>query len=207
MTDPAAPPREPPDPGTVTTGTSASDANITQSVQAATLALNQLEQSLRAAGFLEGTSAYERMADVLLAQWVSQGVAGRHTVDFQRLGEIAGRIFGILHPYSVVMRRLAALAPDDGERVRATVIAELQRRGRRGASPSVLSRMTGIKPSTVDAALARLVADGAVQLRGTGSAPSFVVAEADGRGRRPPPRSASARAEQARTTRTQRGGR
>jgi hypothetical protein len=206
MTDSAPPSRQSPDPGAETAGTSATDTNVTQSVQAATQALDHLERSLHAAGFPGGTSAYERMADVLLAQWVSEGPAGRHIVDFQRLGEIAGRVFGILQPYVVVMRRLAALAPEDGDRVRAAVMAELQRRGRRGASPSVLARSTRLERSAVDAALARLVADGAVQRRGAESAPSFVVDEGGGRGGRSPAGSVSRRSQQTRTVRTS-GGR
>jgi hypothetical protein len=124
MTGMAAP-REPSSTAGQSAGAAAADANVAQSVQAATQALDHLEQSLRASGFPEGTSAYERMTDVLLAQWVSQGAAdSQRSGDFERLGQVAGRIFGILHPYVVSMRRLAALAPDDGERARAAVVAE-----------------------------------------------------------------------------------
>jgi phage tail tape-measure protein len=210
MTDPAAR-REPSDRGTEPAVGPTTDANVAQSVQAATQALHHLEQSMRAAGFPEGTTAYERMAEVLLAQWVSQGLSNaERRTDFERLGEIAGRIFGMLHPYTVVMRRLAALAPNDSERARAAVVAELHRRGRRGASPAVLARATGLAPSIVDAALARLVDDRAVQPRGTGAARTFVVTEptdVDTRRRRRPPRPASGRPEPARTVRAKRGQR
>lgn len=204
MTDLAAP-RE--SPNTIQpAGTTAIDTNVAQSVQAATQALGHLEQSLRAAGFPEGTSAYERMAEVLLAQWVAQGGAdSQRSVDFERLGEVAGRVFGILHPYVVVMRRLAALAPDDGDRARAAVVVELQRRGRRGASPSVLTRATGLSPSLVESAIARLIADGAVQPRGADSAPYFVIADPDEPHDRHPRRSGLARSPRTRTPRTPRG--
>jgi hypothetical protein len=107
----------------------------------------------------------------------------------------------MLHPYTVVMRRLAALAPDDAEadRVaddgaadRVAVLAELNRRGRRGASMPVLTRVTGLAAAVVEAVLRRLIDDGVVTERGIGAARSFILADPGrgARGRRQPVRPA-----------------
>jgi hypothetical protein len=71
-----------------TTAPAVTDANVARSVLAATQALDHLERSLRAGGFVEGTSAYERMAEVLLAQRLWHGSSDRRLADdFQRLGK------------------------------------------------------------------------------------------------------------------------
>ncbi|MEW2084239.1 hypothetical protein [Streptomyces sp. NPDC005283] len=93
------------------------ESHVASSVEAAALALDRLEQSLRAGGFAEGTTAYQRMADVLLAQRLLPGDSAGPETDpsvlrgFEHIGETAGRIYGLLEPYAAVMRRLAALAP------------------------------------------------------------------------------------------------
>jgi len=200
VTRPSAQPRQ----DSPVTAPAGASANVACSVLAATQALDHLERSLRAGGFVEGTSAYERMAEVLLAQRLWHGSSDpRLADDFQRLGETARRIFGMLHPYTVVMRRLATLAPadveadhaaDDGEADRVAVLAELNRRGRRGASMTVLTRATGLAAAVVEAVLRHLIDDGVVTERGTGTARSFRVADpAPGRaarGRRQPVRPA-----------------
>jgi len=141
-----------------------SPAHVRESVAAATAALEQLEKSLRQGGFAEGAPAYERMADVLIAQRM---FADDTDARFELLGTIARRIFELLHPYASAMRKLAVLAPDSSQSAAsAAVLGQLERRGRRGATRSVLSRVTRTRPMEVDRALASLVRDGKVVTRG-----------------------------------------
>jgi len=199
VTRPSAQPRQ----DSPVTAPAGAGASVASSVLAATEALDHLERSLRAGGFVEGTSAYERMAEVLLAQRLWHGSSDpRLADDFQRLGETARRIFGMLHPYTVVMRRLATLAPagaeadhaaDDGEAARVAVLTELNRRGRRGASMTVLTRATGLAAAVVEAVLRPLIDDGEVTERGIRTARSFSMAD-PAPGRAAPSRAAPSRA-------------
>ncbi|WP_406730151.1 hypothetical protein [Streptomyces sp. NBC_01794] len=190
------------------------ESHVASSVEAAALALDRLEQSLRVGGFAEGTTAYQRMADVLLAQRLFPGddSAGPETDPsvlrgFEHIGETSGRIYGLLEPYAAVMRRLAALAPaapgDAGPTARsvgpaapaepgvtaapavteaacATVLAALRRRGRRGASVSVLCRTTGLPSGVAEAALDALVGDGTACTRDAGGVRSFLLRDTRG---------------------------
>lgn len=142
--------------------------HVRESVAAATAALEQLEKSLRQGGFAEGASAYERMAEVLIAQRMFADEADDDAdAQFEQLGLIARRVFELLHPYASAMRKLAVLAPDSSQSAAAeAVLGQLERRGRRGATRSVLSRVTRIRPMEVDRALASLVRDGKVITRG-----------------------------------------
>jgi hypothetical protein len=160
-------------------------ANVAASLNAAQQALDQLERSLRGAGFAEGVAAYERMAEVLMSQYLlhasdTPAMAG----GFMRLGETARRLFGLLHPYAAVTRQLATLAAEPPEPPvaagRNTVLAELQRRRRRGASAQLLVSTTGLPKAAVEAVLAELVADGAVAARGEGATAMYVPADARG---------------------------
>jgi hypothetical protein len=64
------------------------------------------------------------------------------------------------------MRRLTVLAGEDQPDVTPAVVDQLKRRGRRGASASVLTRVTRLPQAEVEAALATLVATGDVVNRG-----------------------------------------
>ncbi|MEU6260247.1 hypothetical protein [Streptomyces sp. NPDC047043] len=183
--------------------------NIAQSLNAAAQALDHLEHSLRAAGFPDGTGAYQRMADVLLAQRLYPASPDPELMNgFEHIGRTAGRIYGILHPYTAVMLRLAALGPPtedatgapaaDTAVARTAVLAELRRRGRRGASLSVLIRATGLTADAVESVLDGLVTDGHARVRRTGEARSYTLALPEGDS----PRSVSRR-----PTRPTRGGR
>lgn len=191
--------------------------NIAQSLNAAAQALDHLEHSLRTAGFPEGTDAYQRMSEVLLAQRLFPDSLDQELMSgFEHIGRTAGRIYGILHPYTAVMRRLAALGPSptdttgadataaDTTAARTAVLAELRRRGRRGASLSVLVRATGLAADAVRSVLDGIVEDGGARVRRTGEACSYVIALPEGDS----PRSAPPRtARPARPTRPTRGRR
>jgi hypothetical protein len=142
--------------------------HVRESVAAATAALEQLEKSLRQGGFAEGAPAYEQMAEVLIAQRMFTDEADDEAdARFEQLGLLARRIFELLHPYASAMRKLAVLAPDSSQSAATeAVLGQLERRGRRGASRSVLARVTRIRPMEVDRALASLVRDGKVVTRG-----------------------------------------
>ncbi|GAA3842171.1 hypothetical protein ACFS5L_05860 [Streptomyces phyllanthi] len=171
--------------------------HVASSVEAAAQALDRLEQSLRAGGFPEGTTAYECMAEVLLAQRLFPDGPSATGPDpavlrgFEQIGTTAGRIYGLLQPYVAVMRRLAALAPAAAvdaapaapavpPDVSAAVLAALRRRGRRGASVSVLCRTTGLAAGVVEAALDALVGHGIARTRDGGGVRSFFVHETRG---------------------------
>ncbi|MGY6025344.1 hypothetical protein [Streptomyces spinosirectus] len=165
--------------------------NIAQSLNAAAQALDQLEHALRAAGFPEGTDAYQRMAEVLLAQRLYPDSLDPQLIGgFEHIGQTAGRIYGILRPYTAVMLRLAPLGPQPHDTVgtvptdttaaRSAVIAELRRRGRRGASRSVLVRATGLAADVVQSVLDSVVDDGHAHVRRTGDARSYILALPEG---------------------------
>jgi DNA-binding MarR family transcriptional regulator len=131
------------------------------------------------AGFREGAAAYTKMAEVILAQRMLVANADPGLLpQYEQLGEVARRLFGLLHPYDTVMRQLAVLAPADSEENRARVLAALRRRGRRGASVSQLARACSLSAADVEAALPRLERGGTVQVRNPGDrAPAYVLAE------------------------------
>ena len=151
--------------------------HVLQSVAAATQALDQLEQSLRSGGFAEGAAAYQRMAEVLVAQRLVHD-DGAMAPGFERLGDTARKVFELLDPYSTAMRRLAALAPERADdRARQAVLDQLGRRGRRGASASVLARASRMSAESVEQSLQELVAAGIVVVRGSGEVCSYRLAE------------------------------
>lgn len=151
--------------------------HVLQSVAAATQALDQLEQSLRSGGFAEGAAAYQRMAEVLVAQRLVHD-DGAMAPGFERLGDTARKVFELLDPYSTAMRRLAALAPERADdRARQAVLDQLGRRGRRGASASVLARASRLAPEAVERSLQELLATGVVVARGSGEVCSYRLAD------------------------------
>jgi hypothetical protein len=161
------------------------------SVEAAIAALSQLEGSLRQGGFAEGATAYQRMAEVLVAQrFRHEAALAEHprgdpgepgdglTDRYTELGSLARRIFELLEPYAGAMRRLASMAPEPiDERATDALLDHLARRGRRGATASVLVRATRLPAGTVARALAALAADGRVVSRRTGDVETFRVTE------------------------------
>lgn len=153
--------------------------HIPQSLRAATQALGEFERSLRAAGFAENVAAYQRMSEVLLAQRLVAATEKELAAGFGDLGETAKRIYGLLNPYVAVMRRLAALAPPAGEDKRATVHAELRRRGTRGTTAATLRRATRLSTAEVNAALSQLEERGEIHVHGTGTARRVVAVDAD----------------------------
>ncbi|HEX2362192.1 MAG TPA: hypothetical protein VHI11_08995 [Jiangellaceae bacterium] len=154
-------------------------ANAAASVRSACHALEHLEQSMLSAGFREGASAYSRMAEVVLAQRMLLADADQELRPrYEQLGEVARRLFGLLHPYDTVMRQLAVLAPADSEENRVRVVAELERRGRRGASVSQLVRACSLPAADIGTALSRLEASGVVRVRNPdGPSPAYVLVE------------------------------
>lgn len=158
--------------------TDVTDAHVAQSVTAATEALTQLEWSLRAGGFAEGAPAYQRMAEVLVAQRLFLGAEDPAlSQHFERLGGTARRIFELLEPYAAAMRRLATMAPERAEpgAVEA-VLEQVARRGRRGTSASVVSRATRLPLEQVEQALSELTSSGSVVSRTTGDLVSYRLA-------------------------------
>lgn len=154
------------------------DAHVALSLAAATEALTQLERSLRSGGFAEGAAAYQRMAEVLVAQRLFLGAEDPALSErFDHLGSTARRVFELLDPYAGAMRRLATLAPERVEpgAVEA-VLEQIGRRGRRGTSSSVVSRATRLPLVQVEQALAELVAAGTVVRRTTGDLTSYRLA-------------------------------
>jgi hypothetical protein len=158
--------------------------HVRQSVDAATEALSQLARSLRAGGFAEGAGAYQRMAQVLVAQRIFHAAEDPDlAARFDRLGETARSVFELLEPYTTAMRRLAALAPEP-EPVdtvsAAAVLDQLGRRGRRGMSTSLLIRATKLPRDQVEAAVARLVQDERVVARDAGGTTTYRLANPPG---------------------------
>lgn len=141
--------------------------NTRHSVEAATTALEHLEKSLRQAGFAEGAAAYQRMAEVLVAQSMFTTAADEELMGrFEQLGRTARRVFELLQPYTSAMRRLTVLAGAELPDLTPVVLEHLKRRGRRGASASVLARTTRFPQPDIEAVLATLVATGEVVSRG-----------------------------------------
>ena len=133
------------------------------------------------------------MAEVILAQrMLGSGRDPALLPLYEHLGEVARRLFGLIHPYESVMRKLAVLAPAHDEAHLSRLVDVLTRRGRRGASVSVLARECALPATDVSAALARLEEAGTVRARTPGTTtPAFVLAAASTprRGGRPAPRS------------------
>lgn len=157
--------------------------HVTSSVDAATAALEQLAGSLRRGGFAEGAPSYQRMAEVLVAQrLLHDGIDDPLSARFEQLGGLAREVFELLEPYTSAMRRLAAMAAErPDERAVAAIRAQLERRGRRGATASVLTRAAHVPRETTERVLAALVADGTVVRRGTGDVQFYRLATASGR--------------------------
>lgn len=160
------------------------------SVEAAIAALGHLEASLRQGGFPEGAPAYQRMAEVLVAQRFHYEAAFEQDWDeddalsdrFSELGNVARRVFALLDPYAGAMRRLAAMAPEPlSEQAVEAVMGQLERRGRRGATASVLARSTRLPGDVVARALAAMVADGRVAVRRAGEVETFRCATPPGK--------------------------
>jgi DNA-binding transcriptional ArsR family regulator len=146
-------------------------ANVSASVEAASQALSQLHQSLGRGGFAEGAAAYERMAELLLTQYMwAESQDAPLQEEFEALGDIARRIFSLLEPYTTAMKRLAVLAPPDHEIVRRRVREALAKRGTRGISASTLARELRIERPVLDELLGKLLGEGIVTVRGSGAA-------------------------------------
>jgi hypothetical protein len=152
--------------------------HISDSVEAGIVALEQLAESLRQGGFAEGAAAYQRMVDVLVAQrLLHERIDDPLTARFEHVGEIARQVFELLEPYATAMRRLATMAPErPDDQAMASIRSQLERRGSRGATASVLSRAARLPRATVDRLLAALVADGTVLCRNTGDVESYRLA-------------------------------
>jgi hypothetical protein len=158
---------------------SVSPAQVQQSVGAATQALSQLEASLRGGGFAEGAAAYQRMAEVLVAQRLfCDSEDATLAADFDRLGATARRVFELLDPYAGAMRRLATLAPQQVDETAIDAVREqLARRGRRGMSLSLLVRSTKLTRVQVEEAVAHLMEVGEVVARASGDSASYRLAD------------------------------
>jgi hypothetical protein len=164
--------------------TTAPDTHVADSVGAAIAALSQLGASLRRGGFAEGAPAYERMAEVLLAQRLlhDEDDEATLTTEFDHLGRLAREVFELLEPYVSAMRRLASIAPDEpDESATLGIRTQLERRGRRGATASLLARSAHVPRETTERVLAALVADGTVVRRDTGDVASYRLAAPAGR--------------------------
>lgn len=167
--------------------TTASDAHVADSVEAAVAALEQLATSLRHGGFAEGAVAYQRMAEVLVAQRMfheTEDGADPLLARFDHLGGLARQVFELLEPYTSAMRRLAAIAParPDASKV-AAIHTHLERRGRRGATASLLARAARLPTDTAEQVLTALVAEGTVVRRDVGDVSSYRLATTPGRAR------------------------
>lgn len=155
--------------------TAAPDTRVADSVEAAIGALEQLATSLRRSGFEEGAAAYTRMAEVLVAQRLFHQPGGEAgSPRFDHLGDVARQVYELLEPYVSAMRRLATMAPDRPDEAAVEAIrTQLEKRGRRGATASVLSRSAHVPPPVAERVLAGLVADGSVVTRTAGEVVSY----------------------------------
>ncbi|QZY28960.1 hypothetical protein [Nocardioides coralli] len=160
--------------------TATADTRVADSVEAAIGALEQLASSLRRSGFEDGAPAYSRMAEVLVAQRLFHQPGGAGAPPrFDHLGDVAREVFELLEPYVAAMRRLATMAPDRlDEAATEAVRAQLEKRGRRGATASVLSRSAHVPAPVAQRVLAALVADGSVVTRTAGDVVSYRLAGA-----------------------------
>lgn len=207
----------------MTTPAAATAGHVKDSVEAALTALRHFEHALLESGFSEGAEAYGRMAEVVVAQfaWSADGSTDS-AADFAAIGETASRIYGLLQPYTVAMRRLTVLAgardvgdqapedesvpdraaggPDEADAL-AAVAEEIRRRGRRGILLTSLVRSAELDTSTVEEAVRRLEASGDIWVRGAGARRTVFDAALAPPGRAP----REPRAEQARPARQRRG--
>ena len=155
------------------------DSHVAHSVEASIGALEQLAASLRAGGFAEGAASYQRMAEVLVAQRMFHEPEAAAALDplaarFDHLGSLARDVFELLEPYTSAMRRLASIAPERLDpRAVAAVHDQLRRRGRRGATASVLARAAHVGRDLTDQVLDAMVAEGSVVRRAVGDTVSY----------------------------------
>lgn len=161
------------------------DSHVADSVEAAIGALEQLVASLKEGGFAAGAPAYQRMAEVLVAQRLfheNDDETDPLVARFDHLGDLAREVFELLEPYTSAMRRLAMIAPERPDATSVAVIsAQLERRNRRGATASVLARAAHVPRETTERVLATLVADGSVARRESGGVVSYRLTTLPGR--------------------------
>jgi len=87
---------------------------------------------------------------------------------------LARDVFELLEPYTSAMRRLASIAPERLDpRAVAAVHDQLRRRGRRGATASVLARAAHVGRELTDQVLEAMVAEGSVVRRRVGDTVSY----------------------------------
>lgn len=86
-------------------------ANIAGSVRTAEQVLAHLETSLRRAGFEEGLAAYRKMGETLVGQRLWSQRERNEEIEqlFAALSGRARSIYGLLEPYSELMRKIASL--------------------------------------------------------------------------------------------------
>ena len=87
-------------------------ANIAASLRTADEVLAHLETSLRRGGFAEGLTAYRKLCDTLINQrlWsATEAPSAELDVLFAAIGARARAVYGLLSPYTELMRRLAAI--------------------------------------------------------------------------------------------------
>ncbi len=92
--------------------------NVAQSIDAVEQALTHFDNSLRTAGFADGASAYQQMADVVLGQWLWVEETDQRDLEpqFLRIAKLAQSVAQQLIPYVEAMQRLTALQGLVGDR-------------------------------------------------------------------------------------------
>ena len=87
------------------------EENIAESLAAVEKALEHFNTSLIRSGFADGAASYQKMAEIIVGQWMwasSQGI-DQHNDRFRRVAALATEIHEQLLPYVEGMRKLALL--------------------------------------------------------------------------------------------------
>jgi len=155
-----------------------SESNLRQSLEAAEQALAHFNRSLAESGFEAGAASYQKMADILIGQWLwaEEQQLDDYNERFRQLAALAGRVHEQLLPYVEAMRRLTTLAelvpppsppvaPDSRER---RILATL-RKAPRPLSATALRKEIGGSTQRLRKTMQRLIDDGLVETRRAGS--------------------------------------
>ena len=156
------------------------EENIAESLAAVEKALEHFNTSLIRSGFADGAASYQKMAEIIVGQWMwasSQGI-DQHNDRFRRVAALAAEIHEQLLPYVEGMRKLALLQelvpepkpeppfPPDSRPAR---ILEMLAAAPRPMSMTALRKEVGGSSSVLKKELAELVSDGWVRERRAGS--------------------------------------
>lgn len=156
-----------------------------QSLNAVEQALSHLLVSLKTGGFGEGAQTYERMADVIIAQfmWMSDNRNAAEVETYRRVIELATDIHALIEPYVATMSRLGALSDlldpvssPDPESLTGRILTVLAAEHHPQSITGIRKRVEA-SPSTVRRELHSLIEANRVEGVRTGSRTLYRIAE------------------------------